>query len=553
MIRPKKQLNVRNDISIKGVENEASSHEVVPFVTHLGWSLARLMVFFSAYVMSSVSGLSMVTWTRPTNSITAGPMWLMQDGTVLGCTDGQTLKFLHPDSRGSYANGTWSDAGKLLLARDNFASAVLPDGRLVVCGGEQSGPGLPTNDTKRCEIYDPIKKSSTEFQPPTGWDSIGDSPSVVLTDGTFMLGRNPLWVSQVALLDAVTLTWTFGGGDLPYVEQGYVLLQTGNVLTVSTTDKTSKRYDPSLKKFVQDANLPVMLGDSSEEIGPGITMMDGRVIWFGATGHTCIYIPGPVGQNGNWTQGPDLPTMADGTQLVCTDTSAILEPNGKVFLVAWSGTKGVVFLEYDPGRNQFTVVQNAPFTTNREAAKMLLLPNGHGLVWVAEPTNALYDLAFDSGAQASWAPKITSFPSRAEESQTVTLTGTQLCGLSECQHFGDDNQQAENYPMVRFIDSGGSVTYARAHDVSTRSIAPGQSGTVLVDIPSFYYLPPGRYSVQVVAMGIPSNPVFVVIGDPCAEIRAQLDALSPGDFQSLKAYLRALRYFEAQLKACERE
>src|SRR6516225_9767663 len=158
------------------------------------------------------------------------------------------------------------------------------------------------------------------------------------------------------------------------------MLYTGSGLMFCSTEQKKKRYMLSLEKHVQDANLPVMLGDSSEEIGPGITMMAGRVIWFGATGHTCIYIPGPVGQNGNWTQGPDLPTMADGTQLVCTDTSAILEPNGKVFLVAWSGTKGVVFLEYDPGRNQFTVVQNAPFTTNREAAKMLLLPNGHGLV-----------------------------------------------------------------------------------------------------------------------------------------------------------------------------
>jgi hypothetical protein len=54
-------------------------------------------------------------------------------------------------------------------------------------------------------------------------------------------------------------------------------------------------------------------------------------------------------------------------------------------------------------------------------------------------------------------------------------------------------------------------------------------------------------------MGIQSDPVFVVIGDPCAEIRAELDALSPGDFQSLKEYKMALRYFEAQLKACERE
>ena len=161
----------------------------------------------------------------------------------------------------------------------------------------------------------------------------------MLTDGTFMLGRNQLFVSQAALLDASTLTWTFVGGDFPYVEQGYVLLQSGAVLTVSTTDQTSKRYEPNLKQFVQDANLPVMLGDGSEEIGPGITMMNGNVIWFGATGHTCIYTPGSQGQNGKWTQGPDLPTMVDGTQLVCTDTTAILEPNGKVFVVTWWGAQ----------------------------------------------------------------------------------------------------------------------------------------------------------------------------------------------------------------------
>lgn len=105
------------------------------------------------------AGVSMVEWTPYTNSVSASPMWLMQDGTVLGCTDGQTLKFLNPDSKGSYANGTWSDAGQFLLVKDNFASAVLPDGRLVVCGGEQSGQGLPTNDTNFCEIYDPLKKN----------------------------------------------------------------------------------------------------------------------------------------------------------------------------------------------------------------------------------------------------------------------------------------------------------------------------------------------------------------------------------------------------------
>jgi hypothetical protein len=454
-------------------------------------------------------------WTRLANSPdnTAGAMWLIQDGTILvyvGGADGLTLKSLHPDSKGSYANGSWSDAGKFLLARDNFASAVLPDGRLVVCGGEQSGPGLPTNETKRCEIYDPLTKSSKEFQPPTGWTNIGDSPSVVLPNGTFMLGNTQGQGSQVALLDAATLTWTFGGGDNDN-EQGYVLLQNGGVLTANVYNQTSMRYDPSVKAFVQDASLPVMLGAGSE-IGPGICLIDGRVIWFGASGHTCLYTPGATGHNGSWIQGPDLPTMADGTQLVCNDTSAILEPNGKVLVVTWWGTARagagiVVFLEYDPVKNKFIVLDGAPKTANREATKMLLLPNGHGLVSISSlatgDDNGLYDTMFDSGAQPSWAPTISCFPPTAARNQTVTLIGTQLCGLSECQHFGDDNQQAENYPMVRFIDGGGGVTYARAHDVNTRSIAPKQPGSVLVDIPGSLAI--GTYSVEAVAMGLPSS------------------------------------------------
>ena len=368
--------------------------------------------------------------------------------------------------------------------------------------------------------------------------AIGDLPSVVLKDGTFMLGNTQGWGSQVALLDAATLTWTFGGGDSDN-EQGYVLLQTGDVLTANVYNPTSMRYDPGVKAFVQDLNLPVMLGAGSE-IGPGITMMDGRVIWFGASGHTCIYTPGLEGENGEWTQGPELPTMNDGTQLVCNDSTAILEPNGKVFVVTWWGTGGaqnqgiVIFLEYDPFQNwpigTCTPVEGAPNTTNREAAKMLLLPNGHGLVWVAEPTNVLYDLQFDSGAQASWAPTITSFPLTVACGRTVTLFGTQLCGLSECQHFGDDNQQSENYPMVRFISRSGETTYARAHHVSTRSIAPGQSGSVLVDIPDS--LTPGTYFVEAVAMGLPSNRVAVDLVCP-----ANLTTFQPVQVGNMAVYV----------------
>jgi hypothetical protein len=63
--------------------------------------------------------------------------------------------------------------------------------------------------------------------------------------------------------------------------------------------------------------------------------------------------------------------------------------------------------------------------------------------------------------------------------------------------------------MVRFTDHNGQITYTRAHDVSTRSIAPKQSGTVLVDMPGS--LSPGSYSVELVATGIPSTPVTISI------------------------------------------
>ena len=115
---------------------------------------------------------------------------------------------------------------------------------------------------------------------------------------------------QVALLDASTLTWAFGVGDSDN-EQGYNLMQTGDVLTTGVYDLTSKRYDPEAKAFVLDAPLPVMLGAGSET-GPGISLMDGRMIWFGASGHTCIYTPGAEGTNGTWVQGPDMPKLPDG-------------------------------------------------------------------------------------------------------------------------------------------------------------------------------------------------------------------------------------------------
>jgi hypothetical protein len=453
-------------------------------------------------------------------------MWLMQDGSVLANLYGQkVLVALRPDNKGSYANGTWSHHGRFNLEKLFFSSAVLSDGRLVACGGEDWGPNYPnhTVESNICEIYDFFNEAATEavkFPPPTGWTQIGDAPSVVLNDGTFMMGNSSLAFSNtVALLDATQLTWTFGGGD-GYQEETWTLLQTGDVLTTSCTNRTSERYNASGNPpgFVPDKNLPVTIGDTVHtETGPAITMMDGRVICFGALGRTCIYTAGLQGQEGSWVRGPNLPiNPRNGEQLGAADVGAILEPNGKVLLLVQGLRKATdkrghtpsAFVEYDPVHGFGPLLRGAPNSSSNNVTRMLLLPNGHGLIIVAQ-SGKCYDLTFDEGGDASWAPTITSFPGTVITGTTVTLAGKQLCGLSECQSFGDDNQQAENYPMVRFVDHHGDVTYARAHDVSTRSIAPGKASTVLVDIPPS--LVTGKYTVYAVAMGIPSRGVTVEV------------------------------------------
>lgn len=437
----------------------------------------------------------------------ASAMWLMGDGSILANIYNSTqLMSLRPDGSGNYQNGSWSQAGNFLLQKQFYSSAVLSDGRLVSCGGEYSGPGLPQTETNFCEIYDPATQSSKQFNAPPNWTNIGDGPSAVLPDGTFMIGNTQGLGTQVALLNASNLTWSIGGGDQDN-EQGYVLMQNGDVLTTGVYSQTSQRYDPGARKFVPDANLPVALGASSET-GPGLGLMDGRVIWFGASGHTCLYTPGPQGKNGTWVQGPDLPVMPNGDQLVAADVSAILEPNGLVFLVVSGANTPTTFVEYDPVANRFNLVANVPNAGDNEYVRTLLLPNGHGLVSTSSGT--WYDVQFRAGGQGSWAPVITSFPAAVTVNTTVTLAGTQLCGLSEVQSYGDDNQQVENYPVVRFLSLPWlNVTYLRAHNVSTRSIAPNQAATVSVDIPAG--LAPGDYIVQVVAMGIGSGGQTVAV------------------------------------------
>ena len=117
------------------------------------------------------------SWTTLTNSpgVTLQNPLLLTDGTVIAsqeCT-GNWYR-LTPDQTGSYINGTWSQIASLPsgYAPLFHGSGVLPDGRVIIEGGEYNGVsgncGSPVL-TSNAAIYDPVANVWTSVSPPSGW------------------------------------------------------------------------------------------------------------------------------------------------------------------------------------------------------------------------------------------------------------------------------------------------------------------------------------------------------------------------------------------------
>lgn len=240
-----------------------------------------------------------VCWSKANGGVAL----LLTDGTMLmnecQVTLGTTRWWrLHPDANGSYFHGLWSRCADAHVARLYFASAVLADGRVIVCGGEYSdasGPNIE-DETNRCEIYDPVADTWTEIDPPqnsdgTPWRHIGDAPCAVLADGRFLMGN--AFDGHTAIFDPAAGTWTLVGDKTNgrSAEESWVLLADGTVLTADCFGHPrSEKFVPSTNAWMRDADVAVdLIEDSSKEIGPGVVLQDGRAFYVGANGKTALY------------------------------------------------------------------------------------------------------------------------------------------------------------------------------------------------------------------------------------------------------------------------
>jgi hypothetical protein len=538
--------------------------------------LGILLVALSAWsgVASAQSWLNVPT---PPRAFNAGNALQLTDGTIMVQEYGTSNWWkLTPDEHADYNHGTWSQLASATtpaLPEDyapfEFAAAVLKDGRVIVEGGEYTfSKGVRKKTfTNQGAIYDPVLNSwepvpapcrmdsKGKCEPNTEWKIIGDGPSIVLPDGTFMLGA--VYSTKVALLDVPTMTWTIvspkGKFDKNY-EEGWTLLppipkvnglpnpEDGNVLTVDAylgapamgskdyLENNSEIYDPATKEWTSAGDTKKPLTNTlitcdgvtgGHEVGPAVLRPDGTVFATGAgtcgAGHTAIYLPS-AGTMGLWTAKGDIPS---GNNM--TDAPAAVLQDGNVLVLTSPGKHPPsTFYEFDLKTNKFLPTPIPPppgfraGSSTSEDGRMLVVSSGHVLfIHNGSPSEEMGFYVPQGTYEPLWTPFVNSIgvPISSDKKYTIyrggpyIVSGTQLNGLSQGAYFGDENQAATNYPLVQIENcQTGHKFFARTYNFSTMGVATGP----LTIVSATYMVTPnielGPSTLTVIANGIPSPP-----------------------------------------------
>ena len=450
---------------------------------------------------------STAAWTNGPDT----PM-LMTDGTVMVhdyCTS--NWYSLAPDQSGNYSDGTWTKMASMpsSYAPLYFASAVLPDGKLVANGGEYNGGACAPQETNLGAIYDPVKNAWTAVSPPSGWGEIGDGQSAVLPNGTYMIGN--CCYSTQALFNEKQLSWTQSGPSNgkqdENSEEGWALLPNGNMLDAEVADAPdAQTYNEGSNSWSAAGQTPMNL-TAGFEIGPSTLRPNGTVFVAGANGLSAIYTANSG--SGSWVAGPNFPIVG-GQQYDVADGPSSVLTNGQVMIPASPGLYNAPTLYYLFNGKKLKNIAAPPNAPNDSTynTRLLLLPTGQILEIDGSTDIEIYTAG--SGGGAGTAPDVTKVPKTLTHGNTYMITGRRFNGMTQNNMYGDDAQEASNFPLVRITNNASSrVVYCRTHGTTFMGVASNRKVSTMFDVPST--IGTGASTLVVVANGVASTPISVTI------------------------------------------
>jgi hypothetical protein len=165
------------------------------------------------------------------------------------------------------------------------------------------------------------------------------------------------------------------------------------------------------------------------------------------------------------------------------------------------------FLEWDG--SGLTEISPAPHASSDSSfyGNFLVLPTGQILF-----TDFFFVSVYNpSGSyNPAWAPTIQSAPSKVRPGGSYVISGHGFNGMSQGAAYGDDQQAATNYPLVRITNNRtGHVFYSRTHDHSSMGVASGDLVSTHFDVPVTQERGPSQ--LVVVANGIPSASLAITV------------------------------------------
>ncbi|MFF8731198.1 Kelch repeat-containing protein [Streptomyces sp. NPDC015171] len=315
------------------------------------------------------------TW-EPTGSL-AGPRFLhtltrLENGHVLavgGVTQTDRLPFTYLDTAEIYDPGAraWTTVpGRLRTGRGTHTATPLPDGTVLVAGGEGEQSRGVVRPLRSAELFHPDTGRWTPAEPMT--DARLDHRAVRLPDGRVLVaggnagaaGPTPAGLSFCELYDPVTRTWSPTGSlRLPRSGHQATLLTDGSVLVTGgaglgvrrarvynpQSQWRSELYNPASGTWTQAGNMPV-----GRNFHRALLLPSGRVLVLGGA-NSATYDAG-YAQTALYDPRSRVWLRAGGLRTGRYYCSATLLADGRVLAAGGTVRSGTADPEY--GRDTLT-------------------------------------------------------------------------------------------------------------------------------------------------------------------------------------------------------
>ncbi len=338
----------------------------------------------------------------PTATLLANGQVLVVGGFISrcnpGCSTTGSAELYDP------ATGTWSYTGNLNAARGQHSATLLPDGKILVAGGTRKislagGVSNGEDVLNSAELYDPATAT---------WSSAGNlntarvgHTATLLPNGKVLVAGGDSNGNSAELYDPGTGIWSSTGnlnnahgGTATLLRNGKVLVLGGASIDVSNS---AELYDPATETWSVTGNL-----NTGRWYAHTATLLpNGEVlVAAGSIGGDDVLesaeLYDPV--TGTWTDTGDL-NIDRGVH------TATLLPSGKV-LVAGGFDYDYESLDsaelYDPATGSWSV--SGSLNTSRSGHTATLLANGKVLVAAGDSGGSTTTSAelFDSGASSNY-------------------------------------------------------------------------------------------------------------------------------------------------------